>query len=270
VTVAREAERNIQGSSRRGVGRSHALLFGWLASACAVPVATSLDESDANRVVAALERNGVAADKKPDPDEEGRFGIEVGRGDASFAIAVMTREELPPRRSPGLLDAIGKGSLVPGRGDEQAKLTAGIAGELQRTLIGLDGVIDARVHLALPRRDPLEATASQPTPTAAVLLKYRSATPPLSADEISRLVSGAVPGLDPARVTVVSKAVEMDMNRTGTELVLLGPLTTTRSSLPYLRWMIGGVALLNACMVALLIALWLRMRRVTAKLPPAE
>lgn len=270
MTVAREATKNIRSSGGRRTGRPLALLLAWLASACAVPVATSLDESDANRVVAALERNGVAADKKSDPDEEGRFSIEVGRGDASFAISVMTREELPPRRSPGLLDAIGKGSLVPGRGDEQAKLTAGIAGELQRTLIGLDGVIDARVHLALPRRDPLEATPSEAAPTAAVLLKYRSTTPPLSADEISRLVSGAVPGLDPSNVTVVSKAVETDVNRKGTELVLLGPLTTTRSSLPYLRWMIGGVALLNACMVALLIALWLRMRRVTAKPPPAE
>lgn len=250
-------------------GRWLGLALAALASGCAVPVATSLDESDANRVIAALERNGVAADKKPDSDEEGRFSIEVGRGDASFAISVMTREELPPRRSPGLLDTIGKNSLVPGRGDEQAKLTAGIAGELQRTLIALDGVIDARVHLALPRRDPLEALANTAAPTAAVLLKYRSETPPLSADEISRLVSGAVPGLTPANVTVVSKAVETDVNRKGTELVLLGPLTTTRSSLPYLRWMIGAVALLNACMVALLIALWLRMRRVTAKLPPA-
>jgi type III secretion protein J len=211
----------------------------------------------------------VAADKKPDPDTEGRFGIEVGRGDASFAISVMTREELPPRRSPGLLDTIGKGSLVPGRGDEQAKLTAGISGELQRSLMGIDGVIDARVHLALPRHDPLQAV-TEPPPRAAVLLRYRGATPPLSIDEISRLVSGAVPGLDPAQVTVVSKPVEGNINRKGTELVLLGPLTTTRSSLPYLRWMIGIVAMLNACMVALLIALWLRMRRATAKLPPSS
>lgn len=260
------AKRGLPARVRRWLGT----LLAGLASGCAVPVATSLDELDANRVLTALERNGVAADKKPDPDEDGRFSIEVGRGDATFAISVMTREELPPQRSPGLLDAIGKNNLLPGRGDEQAKLTAGIAGELQRTLIGLDGVIDARVHLALPRRDPLEAVANEVAATAAVLLKYRSETPPLSANEISRLVAGAVPGLDPANVTVVSKALETHVNRKGTELVLLGPLTTTRSSLPYLRWMIGGVALLNACMVALLIALWLRMRRVTAKLPPAQ
>jgi type III secretion protein J len=267
VTGRREGSKLWQLRLARGFSL---LLPAGLALACAVPVATSLEESDANRVVTALERNGVAADKKPDPDNEGRFSIEVGRGDASFAISVMTREELPPRRSPGLLDAVGKGSLVPGRGDEQAKLTAGIAGELQRTLMGLDGVIDARVHLALPRRDPLQTGLTDPPPSAAVLLKYRSATPPLSADEISRLVAGAVPGLDSARVTVVSKAVETDVSRKGTELVLLGPLTTTRSSLPYLRWMIGGVAALNACMVALLIALWLRMRRATTKLPPAQ
>jgi type III secretion protein J len=234
---------------------------------CAVSVATSLEESDANRVLAALERNGVAADKKRDPETEGRFNVEVGRGDASFAIAVMAQEELPPRRALGILDAVGKGSLVPGRAEEQARFIAGTAGELQRTLMGLDGVIDARVHLAVPRLDPLQKEQGALLPTAAVLIKYRGDMLPLSSDEVSRLVSGAVPGLDPARVAVVIKPVAVAGDRKGTELVLLGPLTTTRSSLPYLRWMIGCVATLNACMVALLIALWLRMRRATAKPP---
>ena len=70
-----------------------------------------------------------------------------------------------------------------------------------------------------------------------------------------------MPGLDPTNVTVVTRSVADPVERTGTELVRLGPLTTTRSSLPYLRWMIACVATLNVCMVALLFALWLRVRR---------
>lgn len=228
--------------------------------ACTIPVASDLDESAANRVVAALGRNGVAADKERDTENEGRFSVDVGRGDASFALAVMAREELPPHASPGWADALGKGSLIPSRADERAKLLMLTAGELERTLLGIEDVISARVHLALPERDALVVDASRP-PTASVLLKHGGAAPPLSVLEVQRLVAGAVPGLDPASVMVVTKAVAQPVDRKGTELVRLGPLTTTRSSLPYLRWMIACVATLNACMVALLFALWLRGRR---------
>jgi len=228
--------------------------------ACTIPVASDLDEAAANRVVAALGRNGVAADKERDSEHEGRFSVDVGRGDASFALAVMAREELPPRSSPGWADGLGQSSLIPSRADERAKLLMLTAGELERTLLGIEEVISARVHLALPERDALVADAAR-APTASVLLKHGGAAPPLTALEVQRLVAGAVPGLDPSSVMVVTKAVSQPVDRKGTELVRLGPLTTTRSSLPYLRWMIACVATLNACMVALLFALWLRGRR---------
>jgi type III secretory pathway lipoprotein EscJ len=173
----------------------------------------------------------------------------------------MAREELPPRTTPGWAEALGHGAFIPSRTDERAKLLMATAGELQRSLLGIDDVISARVHLAVPERDALAADAPSSPPTASVLLKHGHALPPLSTLDIQRLVAGAVPGLAPADVVVVTKAVAEPVERKGTELVRLGPLTTTRSSLPYLRWMIACVATLNACMVALLFALWLRGRR---------
>lgn len=235
-----------------------------LTAACAVPVANDLDEASANKVIAALGRSGVAADKQRDPDHEGRFSVDVGRGDASFALSVMAREELPPESSPSWSETLARGSFIPSRSDEQAKLLLATAGELQRSLLSVDRVIAARVHLAVPRSDALAPQASPGAPTASVLLKHGGAQSPISESDVSRLVAGAVPGLDPSGVTVVMKAVPESVERTGTELVRLGPLTTTRSSLPYLRWMIACVATLNASMVALLFALWWRMRRAHA------
>lgn len=233
-----------------------------LAGACSVPVANDLDEAAANRVVAALGRNGIAADKQRDPDGEGRFSVDVGRGDAGYALSVMAREELPPRQTPGLEVALSGGSFIPSRSEEQAKLLVGTAGELQRSLSSVDRVIAARVHLALPRPTLLGSDGASSAPSASVLLKHTGVEPPLSAQEIQHLVAGAVPGLIPTSVTVVMKAVDGVGERRGTELVRLGPLTTTRSSLPYLRWMIACVATLNACMVGLLFALWLRTKRL--------
>jgi type III secretion protein J len=232
-----------------------------LCHGCAIPVANDLDEVAANKVVAALGRNGVAADKKRDPENEDRFSVDVGRGDASFALSVMAREELPPHSTPGLSETLGQGSFIPSRADERAKFLVGTAGELQHSLLSIDNVIAARVHLAIPQTDALDSDRAGEAPSASVLLKHGGTVPPLSQEEIQRLVAGAVPGLDPASVTVVTKAVADAVERTGTELVRLGPLTTTRSSLPYLRWMIACVATLNVCMVALLFALWLRARR---------
>jgi type III secretory pathway lipoprotein EscJ len=209
-----------------------------LGLACAVPVANDLDEPTANRVVAALGRNGVAADKQRDPESEGRFSVDVGRGDASFALSVMAREELPRHTAPGLSESLGQSSFIPSR-----------------------SVISARVHLAVPASDPLDPAAPVQVPTASVLIKHSGTAAPISAHDIGELVAGAVQGLAPEHVTVLLKAVAEPVERTGTELVRLGPLTTTRSSLPYLRWMIACVATLNVSMVALLFVLWLRARR---------
>ena len=256
---ARFPERSLRASATAWV------LGSLWALGCSVPVASDLDEVSANKVIAALGRNGVAADKQRDPEGEGRFSVDVGRGDASFALSVMAREELPPESSPGFSDTLGQGSFIPSRNDEQTKLLVATAGELQHSLLSIDRVIAARVHLAVPRADILDPGASAPTPSASVLLKYGGTELPISMREISELVAGAVPGLAPSSVTVVTKAVAEPVERTGTELVRLGPLTTTRSSLPYLRWMIACVATLNVSMVALLCALWLRMRRARAQ-----
>jgi type III secretory pathway lipoprotein EscJ len=63
--------------------------------ACSVPVATGLDEPDANRAVASLERAGVSAQKQPDPAAEDRFRVLVGRDESSVAGVVLAQENLP-------------------------------------------------------------------------------------------------------------------------------------------------------------------------------
>jgi type III secretion system YscJ/HrcJ family lipoprotein len=237
-----------------------------VALGCSVPIANDLDEGAANKVVAVLGENGVAADKSRDPGHEGRFSVDVGRGDVGFALSLMAREELPPRVPPGLAEALDEGALIPSRADEHARRLLGTAGELSRSLQSVEGVIAAHVHLAATPTGPLDDGQAS-TPTASVLLKHRGPEPPLGADDVRRLVAGAVPGMSPHAVVVVNKAMAEPKERQGTELVRLGPLTTTRSSLPYLRWMIACVATLNACMVALLFAMWLRGKRIS---PPAD
>ncbi|HEX3775642.1 MAG TPA: hypothetical protein VHV51_14320 [Polyangiaceae bacterium] len=229
--------------------------------ACNVPIAIGLDENDANHAVVALEKGGIAAEKERDPDSEGRWRVEVARDDASSSAAILSAESLPPPASPGVLDTLGQGSIVPSRTSEQAKVVTGIAGDLERSLRSLDGVISVRVHLAVPAQDSLAPDEAPAPPSASVLLRHRGATPPISSSDVQRLVAGAVPGLTPAQVSVVSLPVPEPPRPAERELSRFGPVTVTRSSVLALRAIIGGALVLNLGLLAALILVWARARR---------
>jgi type III secretion protein J len=237
-----------------------------LLSGCAVPIAAGLDETDANRVVVALEDNGVAAHKEPDPTLENHWRVTVARDDASAATAVLTRESLPAPVTPGVLDTVGKGSLVPSRAAEHARLIAGTAGDLERSLRAVDGMLSVRVHVAVPHPDPLGGERPPAGPTASVLLRHRGATPPIAIADVQRLVAGAVPGLEPARVSVVATPVPAPGRPPERELSRLGPVTVTRASMLPLRLVIGAAALLNVVLLGLVAVLWQRTKRQAAVL----
>jgi type III secretion protein J len=174
----------------------------------------------------------------------------------------MQSEGLPPPESPGVLEALGKPGLVPSRTSEHAKLIAGTAGELERSLRAVDGVLSARVHLAVPVRDAWSPTGGGgESPTAAVLLRHRGAQSPLSTDAIRRLVAGAVPGLSAERVSVVATPVASAVTDPPA-LSHFGPLAVTRSSLMPLRVLVGVAAGLNLLLVVVVLVLWSRMRRL--------
>jgi len=238
---------------------------GWLAG-CNVPIAAGLDENDANHAVVALENSGVAADKERDPDTEGHWRVSVARDDASSAAGILSSESLPPPASPGLLETLGQSSMVPSRASEQAKFVAGMAGELERSLRTLDGVISVRVHLAIPVQDALAVDEAPTPPSASVLLRHRGAAPPIAAADVQRLVAGAVPGLLPAQVSVVAVPVPAASRPVERELSRFGPITVTRASVFPLRGIVGSALGLNLALLAALVWVWSRARRAESNL----
>jgi type III secretion protein J len=241
-----------------------------LTAACSVPVARGLDEQDANRVATALEEQGVAASKEPDPQGEGRWLVSVAPDDAQAATAVLVSENLPPRPSPGVLEAMGEEALVPSRASEHARLVTGIAGDLERSLRGIDGVLSARVHLAVPVPDTLALDDTRPPPTASVLLRHRGATPPISVQGVQQLVARAVPGLSPEMVSVVATPVPPARRAPDRELARFGPITVTQGTSRTLRVIVAVVAVLNFALIGMLVALWSRLRRAQTALLEAQ
>ena len=245
------------------------LLLALLAPAgCAVPVAGALDDGEANRVVVALDRASVDATKEPDPAAENHWRVMVSRDDVPRALSTLRDEELPRTPPPGVLDAVGKGALVPSEAAEHAQLVAGVAGDLERSLEGVDGVLSARVHLSLPEASPLRDSRDQPAvrASASVLLAHQGSTPPLSADSIQRLVAGGVAGMVPADVTVVMVSRPAPPAAPGDGLGHVGPIAVARTSLRELQGALVALVGLVAVLAAATLLLYSRLARVRAEL----
>lgn len=91
---------------------------------------------------------------------------------------------------------------------ETAQYTHALEGELARTVISMDAVNSARVHLAIPKRTVFVGRDEE-HPSAAVMV---SITQPLTTPQVEaivNLVAGSITGLKPVAVSVVDQNGEL-------------------------------------------------------------
>ena len=164
-----------------------------------------VDETQADQVLVALADAGLPARKERTGSEDGAFAVTVRPSEATAARTVLSARDLPRTRPAGFSNLFGSPGLVPTPLEEHARYLHALSGELERTLGSLDGVLGARVHLALPVSDPLRPDV-RGAPRAAVLLKYRPEARgrlEAQADGLRRVVAGAADGLDPSSVAIL-------------------------------------------------------------------
>ncbi len=80
-----------------------------------------------------------------------------------------------------------------------------LEGEIARTVSSFENIESARVHLVLPKRELF--TRDRQDPSASVALKVRGGIKPNKGEiaAIKHLVASSVPGLKPARITIVDE-----------------------------------------------------------------
>lgn len=88
--------------------------------------------------------------------------------------------------------------------DQQVDYQRALQEELRRTIVQLEGVEQARVHLVLPQKSVF-VTGSQGTPSASVALKLKPGTrlKPEQVQGICDLLLGSVEGLKPENVHII-------------------------------------------------------------------
>ena len=160
---------------------------------------SGLEERQANLVMAALLDEGIECHKTP--GEEGTWNVMVDESRFAQAVNLLESQGLPRRTFNGIGEVFKKTGMISSPSEERIRFMDALAQDLSRTISGIDGVIDARVHIVLPENDPF-ARNSLPS-SAAVAIRSRWDTDLTDIiPSVKGLVKNAIEGLTAEKIMV--------------------------------------------------------------------
>ena len=89
---------------------------------------------------------------------------------------------------------------------EQMKLRRALQGELERTIMAIDGIVKARVHITKPERSVFSDQSTEATASVLLRISNRKGLDPNQIKGIRNLVSGSVEGLKLENVSIVDSS----------------------------------------------------------------
>jgi len=174
--------------------------FTWATRPSMVPVLAGLDQRDTAAAMDALTQNGF------DYELDGASGRLLVPASRLHEARIRLATEGLPRASTSGLENFGRDAgFGTSRMVETARYHHALEGELARSIMTLQGVESARVHLALPR--PSVFVRDRATPTASVLVNLHPGRVlnEAQAAGIVHLVASSIPQLEADKVTVVDQ-----------------------------------------------------------------
>jgi type III secretion protein J len=186
----------------RGRGLNVVLVLGlaFALSGCKGELYSRLSEKEANLIIALLLHNGIAADRLQAKDGSNTVRVEQER--FADAVTLLNASGLPRAKFEDMGSVFSSNGLVSSPTEERARLVHALNQELARTIMEIDGVIAARVHVVLPKNDPLRH--DQVPSAASVFIKHDARTEVAALlPQIKTLIANSVEGLTYDKVAVV-------------------------------------------------------------------
>jgi flagellar M-ring protein FliF len=158
---------------------------------------SGLEPQDVTRMGAALQDAGIRFDISVAGD-----AVMVNVGEAGKARMLLAQKGLPGSDTAGyeLFDKLGSLGLTTFM--QQVTKVRALEGELARTILLIDGIKAARVHLALRNEGSFRTGSDQAT--ASVIIRADESIGASAATSIRHLVAAAIPSLSASQVTVMS------------------------------------------------------------------
>ena len=160
---------------------------------------TNLEETQANLIVAALLDAGISAHKSP--GDEGAWNVTVAESRFADAANLLEKKGLPRRAYNGVGEVFKKSGMVSSPSEERIRFMDALAQDLARTISGIDGVLDARVHIVLPENDPFARNALPSSAAVALRARYDADLTDYI-PSIKGLVKNAIEGLAFEKISV--------------------------------------------------------------------
>jgi len=154
----------------------------------------NLSEQQANEVEAVLLAAHVDADKQFAENKKG-WSVTVAKNDFPQAMSLLKSAGLPAEPFESMGEVFKKEGFVSSPTEERARYLFAMSQELSHTLEQIDGVVAARVHIALPENDPL-AEGRKSASASVVIIEQPGAKLRERETDIKAIVTDGVEGLD--------------------------------------------------------------------------
>ncbi len=160
---------------------------------------TELRPSDAAAIVEALDKKGV-----PQKLSDGGTSISVPEDRLNEASVAVAGADLKLNGDVGF-ELFNESDMGLTEFAQKINYQRALQGELARTIMAMDGIETARVHLALPERTLFRRAQSEPKAAITLYMKRGSTIAEDRVQGIQRLVAFAVPDLAENEVVVLDK-----------------------------------------------------------------
>ena len=224
----------------------------------------NLSERECNAMIVALEQVGIDATKVRDERDPEAWMVTVPAGAHAEAVHALEARGLPRPEIQGFDSFYPGEGLVPTSSEEHVVLQYATSQELRKSLLAVDGVIDAHVNLVLPDPRASRLRTTTPVPArASVVVKYDSAhAAPVTGAQVKSIVSGGVRDLHKDAVSVLltpARAVAEPLAEP--RLVQVGPISVPASTKGPTQLIFVVLTAVILGLAAALAAVLLRRRR---------
>lgn len=233
---------------------------------CSTEVVQGVDEQQAHAMVSLLEDGGVAARAERDA-RHGGWMVNVPTGEASQAFEILQASFIPLPSETDWEAVLNESRLIETPSMQRARQIIAAASELEATLRAIPGIVDARLHVAIPEPRGLTLeTGLAPLESASLLLMVdqsdREVAESIPTDSAIRdLVAGGVTSLSASNVVISRIIYRADDQPTGPALARIGPLGVTEGSKQPIQAALIGMAGLVLLLAGMLTTTVLRSRR---------
>jgi len=171
------------------------LFFQWVSTPSYTVLYSNLDDTTLSTVVEELDRQGV-----PYEIEAGGSRVLVPKSEVYAVRAALATAGVESGASPQGYSLLDDQGLNVSDFRQRVDYQRALEGEMELTLLAMNDITGATVHLVMPEESLFEE--DEESATASVLLETSAQLSELEIETVTFLVASGVEGLDPANVTV--------------------------------------------------------------------